>query len=292
MTGEKLIGNVSDTARWVAVYRAMETERPDAIFRDPYARRLAGERGEAIVRGMPKGKQIAWPMIVRTAVMDEIIMRCITRDGVGCVLNLAAGLDARPWRLPLPESLRWIDVDHPVMIDLKTTELAGESPKCEYEAVRLDLTDLHARAELFERVGAASENVLVITEGLLVYLPALAVAELARDLARQSSFKLWLMDLASPGLLKMLAKSWGPVVAAGNAPFIFGPAENTAFFAPLGWRELEYRAMFDESIRLKRTMPMAGFWKFIGKLAPKKKQEEFKRFSGVALLGRAEPPGA
>ena len=287
MTDGKLIGNVSDTARWVAVYRAMETERPDAIFRDPYARRLAGERGEAIVRGMPKGRQIAWPMIVRTAVMDEIIMQCVTRDEVDCVLNLAAGLDARPWRLALPATLRWIDVDHPVMIDTKLAELANETPKCQYEGVPLDLVDLHARAQLFERVGASAERVLVITEGLLVYLPALAVAELARDLHRQPSFGLWLMDLASPGLLKMLAKSWGPVVAAGNAPFQFGPAESTAFFTPLGWNEREYRSMFDESIRLKRTMPMAGFWKLLGKLAPKKKQEEFKRFSGIALLTRA-----
>jgi methyltransferase (TIGR00027 family) len=292
MTDEKLIGNISDTARWVAVYRAMETERPDAIFRDPYARRLAGPRGEAIVQGIPKGKQIAWPMIVRTAVMDEIIMRCIKEEAVDCVLNLAAGLDARPWRLPLPAALRWIDVDHPVMIDTKLAELAQETPRCEYEGVRLDLTDIHARQELFERVGAASQKVLVITEGLLVYLPSLAVAELARDLHRQPRFRFWLMDLASPGLLKMLAKSWGPVVAAGNAPFVFGPAESTAFFAPLGWRELEWRVMFDESIRLKRTMPMAGFWKLVGKLAPRKKREEFKRFSGIALLERAEPPGS
>lgn len=39
------IENISDTARWVAVYRAMETARPDAIFRDPFADRLAGQRG-------------------------------------------------------------------------------------------------------------------------------------------------------------------------------------------------------------------------------------------------------
>ena len=47
---QPIIRNVSDTARWVAFYRAMESERPDAVFRDPFARRLAGERGEAIVR--------------------------------------------------------------------------------------------------------------------------------------------------------------------------------------------------------------------------------------------------
>ncbi len=287
MSEAPLISHVSDTARWVAVYRAMETERPDPIFRDPFARRLAGERGQTIMLGMPRGRQMAWPMIVRTALIDEILMRCIIQDKVDCVLNLAAGLDARPWRLPLPPELRWIDVDHPVMIDLKTTELANETPKCRYEAVRLDLADVHARGELLDRVGAESKRVLVISEGLLIYLPGLAVAELARDLHRQESFRWWLMDLASPGLIKMMAKGWGKVVAAGNAPFLFGPAESTAFFTPLGWNELEWRAMMEESIRLKRTMPMAKLWRFIGKLAPKKKQEEIKRFSGIALLGRA-----
>src|SRR5690348_16508298 len=95
------IRNVSDTALWVAIYRAMESERRDAIFHDPYARRLGGERGEAIVRSMPGGAATAWPMIVRTAVMDEIVLRCV-QAGAKTVLNLAAGLDARPFRLDLP----------------------------------------------------------------------------------------------------------------------------------------------------------------------------------------------
>src|SRR5437773_1190282 len=42
------IRSVSDTALWVAMYRAYESERADALFSDPYARRLAGPRGEAI----------------------------------------------------------------------------------------------------------------------------------------------------------------------------------------------------------------------------------------------------
>ncbi len=280
-----LISHVSDTARWVAYYRAMETERPDAIFRDPYAERLAGERGKAIAHTMPQGLSMAWPMIVRTAVMDEIILRLV-KDGVSCVLNLAAGLDARPWRLELPAGLKWIDVDHPEMIAYKTSELAGERLRCDYEAVPLDLADQPARQELFRRIGASPRIVLVITEGLLVYLRPDAVATLARDLHDQQGFHWWLMDLGSPQLLKMLEKTWGKTVKAGNAPFLFAPAENTAFFAPHGWKEAEYRAMFEESVRLGRTMRFAWFWRFVGRLMPAKKQAEFKRFSGIVLLER------
>ena len=88
------IRNVSDTALWVATYRAMETERKDALFHDPYARRLGGARGQAIVDALPDGSQTSWPLVVRTYVMDDIVNRLV-KKGVRTVLNLAAGLDAR-----------------------------------------------------------------------------------------------------------------------------------------------------------------------------------------------------
>ena len=286
MTGQPLIRDVTDTARWVAYYRAMETERPDAIFRDPFAKALAGDRGEAIVNAMPKGRQLAWPMIVRTAVIDELLLGVLAREHLDGVLNLAAGLDARPWRLPLPGDLLWVDVDMPPMLDRKEATLQGEHPHCRYEAIRLDLSRVTEREALFTDLGKRMNRVLVISEGLLIYLESEAVAGLARDLAAQQAFRFWMMDLASPGLLKRLEKTWAPSLRAGNAPFRFGPEENTRFFERSGWREVEYRALFDESIRLGRTMPLAKFWRFIGRLMPRKKREEFERFSGVALLER------
>src|SRR3954469_21620010 len=115
-----LIENISDTAIWVATYRAMETERRDAIFRDPFASRLAGDKGREIVDKMTRGRSMAWAMIVRTAVLDEIILERVRSAGVDTVLNLAAGLDARAWRMPLPPTLRWIDADLPGILDYKT----------------------------------------------------------------------------------------------------------------------------------------------------------------------------
>src|SRR2546428_14041117 len=96
------ISSVSDTARWVAMYRAMESERSDALFHDRYARRLAGPAGEQILASMPQGRRWAWPMIVRTAVRDEIIMRLVTDQGVGTVLNLAPGPERAPSRPDRP----------------------------------------------------------------------------------------------------------------------------------------------------------------------------------------------
>ena len=282
MTSENPIRNVSDTALWVAIYRAMESERPDAIFRDPYARRLGGERGQAIVDAMPRGKVMSWPMVVRTAVMDEIVLRCV-RQGAATVLNLAAGLDARPYRLDLPPTLRWLHIDLPDMVDYFRSHMAGETPRCELEFIAADLREADARRDVFARA-AGHGPVLVITEGLLVYLEPENVAELARDLHDVAKARWWLSDLASPMLLKYLERQWQPLLKQGNAPFRFGPAESTGFFAPYGWRELEYRSHWDESLRLKRTMPNMWMWKILRWLQPKKRREAMNRFSGIILL--------
>ncbi|HEU4995339.1 MAG TPA: SAM-dependent methyltransferase [Gemmatimonadaceae bacterium] len=278
------IRNVSDTARWVAEYRAMETDRPDAIFRDPYARKLAGPQGAQIVASIPRGKSFAWPMIVRTAVFDEIILDRV-RAGADLVLNLAAGLDARPWRLDLPANLRWVDVDLPEILGHKVDTMRGERPRCRYEAVMLDLADAPKRRELFARLGADANNALVVSEGLLIYLEPEQVAELARDLHVQPGFRWWLLDLGSPQLLKYTQRSWGKNLQ--RAPFKFAPAENTKFFEPHGWREVTYRATNDDARRLHREMAGAWFWRFLLLFYPKRVKDQFKRFAGNVLLERA-----
>ena len=281
------ITSVSDTAKWVAMYRAMESERPDAIFRDPYARRLAGATGEQILAALPQSRRWAWPMITRTAVMDEIILRLVTEQGADTVLNLAAGLDARPYRLNLPAELRWIDVDLEGILSYKEAALAGERATCRIEFIKADLRDQAARRTLFQRVGASARRVLVISEGLLVYLTPENVTALATDLAAQPAFRWWLIDLSSPKLLEWLRHTWGSQLQTGNAPMIFAPAEGTAFFAPAGWHEAEYHPMLDAAVRLHRAPKLAWLWKALGLFASRKRREQFKRFSGVVLLERS-----
>jgi methyltransferase (TIGR00027 family) len=280
------IEHVSDTARWVAVYRAMESERPDAHFRDPFARQLAGDKGDEIVRTLKDGHSMAWAMIVRTQVFDEIIMAEVTTDGIDLVLNLAAGLDARPWRLDLPPTLRWVDVDLPDILRYKLDTLRDATPRCVYEAVEADLTDAHVRRTLFDRLGASSNRTLVVTEGLLIYLSDADVGALATDLHATPTFARWVIDLASPRLLKIMSKSWGKAVASGNAPFKFAPASGAEFFREYGWAERAFYSTMDEAERLQREMRMMWLWKFIGRFYPARMREEFHRMSGIVVLER------
>jgi methyltransferase (TIGR00027 family) len=280
------IANISDTARWVALYRAMESERPDAHFRDPYARRLAGARGEQIARALPGFQSGLWPMVVRTCLFDELIERAISQDGADTIVNLASGLDARPWRMRLPPQLRWIDVDLPEMLAYKKELLAGERPACAVESFAADLTDAAARRELFARIGRGSRKTLVLSEGLLVYLTADQVAALATDLHTPESFQWWAIDIVSPPLLRRLNKQWAPTLAAGRAILQFAPENGTRFFEPFGWKETEYRSTFDEGRRLKRQMRGAWIFRLIGQLSPAARREKMRRIGGIALLER------
>lgn len=281
------IRNVSDTARWVAYYRAMETERPDALFRDHFARKLAGTRGEQIVRKLRGGMRQSWSMIVRTAVMDELLLKTVAHEQIKMVINLAAGLDARPYRLELPPTMRWVEVDLPEMIEYKSEMLKGETPKCRLERTSADLADERARQEIFAQLDDSAQRAFVITEGLLAYLAPEQVASLARDLHACQHFHYWMTDLASPKVKQMMDKHWGKQLKAAGAPIKFAPAEAEEFFRPHGWEAAEFRDFFNESVRLNRMMPMMWMVRMQMRIMPKRSAKMMKQWrSGVVLLRR------
>jgi methyltransferase (TIGR00027 family) len=251
MSSANPIRHISDTALWVAVYRAQESERADAVFRDPYARRLAGDRGTQIAAAMPFAQRHSWSYVARTWLVDQIIEREVQR-GTDMVINLAAGLDARPYRMQLPASLRWVEVDLPDMLNYKQEVLAAESPACVVERVPLDLRDSAARRALFQRLGGEAKRVLVVSEGLIIYFEVDDAADLARDLSATFSFRLWVTDLASPALLKMLQKAIGGQLVEAGSPLKFAPPEGPEFFARYGWKVVERRSLLKTAAQLKR----------------------------------------
>jgi methyltransferase (TIGR00027 family) len=278
------INHISDTALWVAVYRAVETERKDALFRDPYASILAGERGKRIVENMYQGQNSAWSMIVRTVVLDEFVTQTIAHDNIDTVINLAAGLDTRPYRLDLPPSLNWIEVDLPGIMGYKEQKLVDAKPHCRVERIRLDLTNRDERKKLFERISRDAERVLVISEGLLVYLTEEDVSALASDLYDQSNFYWWMMDLLTPELLDWLLKNTFKRFASGDVQMHFAPKGGANFFHSYGWATSESRLVSKEARRLKREMPKAWLFRLLSPLASKKQKEFYSKLDSYFVL--------
>jgi methyltransferase (TIGR00027 family) len=278
VSSEPALRDVSDTALWVAVHRAVETERRRPLFRDPYARLLAGERGEQIARELRRSGD-SWPVVVRTAVLDELILRALRRDGVRCVLNLAAGLDSRPYRLDLPADLRWVEADLPGVLAHKERLLAGERPRCRLERVALDLFDADSRQRLLDQaIGAPT---LVVSEGLLVYLAREDVQALARDLAARPDFRWWLLDLAGPLFLEWSRRLAGDELSAAGASMRFAPEDGADFFCDLGWEPVDVRSSWDEARRLGREpLLMRVAWV----TSSRARRESYRSISRYVLL--------
>jgi methyltransferase (TIGR00027 family) len=279
---EPLIRNISDTACWAAIYRARETDRPDPLFRDPFALRLAGPRGEQIADTIPYGNKNVWTWVTRTYLFDQFVTEQV-REGVDMVINLAAGLDARPFRMSLPSTLQWIEVDLPDILAYKEEILSQEKPVCALERVGLDLSDVSARHDLFEQLGRRAKRVLILSEGFITYLSPDEAGALARDLAVPPSFQRWVLDMGSPGLLKMLQKRMGPHLSQAGAPFKFGPPEGPDFFVPFGWKPINVRSLFKTAAKLKR---LPFFLHLMSFLPESKGPQGSNLWSGICLFGK------
>lgn len=283
---DNLIANVSDTAFWVAHFRALETARPDALFRDPLAGVLAGERGKAIAESMPMRFMSAWAMAVRTRIIDAYIEAAVGQ-GVDTVLNLGAGLDTRPYRLKLPESLLWVEADYAATIDFKEQRLAAEKPRCRLERVKIDLGDAAARHAMLAAVNARAKRLLVVSEGVTPYLTEEQVGSLADDLRKLGGVRAWIVDYISPHAAKHRLRL-GVRRRLRNAPHRFTPADWFGFFEKHGWRVEEMHYYAEEGQRLGRPIEWPLLLKVAVKLltpfVSRKRRAEFRQGAGVAVL--------
>ena len=271
------ITHVSDTARWTALHRATETARPDALFSDPLAERLAGEQGRAIVDNVRWVDRSGWWLVARTKLIDDALADALAH-GCDRVLNLAAGLDTRPYRLDLPSDLTWIEADLPKLLAEKTQILADQTPRCRLTRIAVDLADPHARDAFFTEALDGAATAFVLTEGLSMYLETSDIAALSGAIKRPE-VAWWMLDFAFPGLRKRINKNMAGIAA--NAPFKFAPENGLAFFEDLGWRAVEAETVLVAAHRLRRLpiwmRPLA--WR-----QPDLRRPGNKPSSAVALL--------
>jgi len=224
------------TSLWVAAWRADESERPDALFHDPYARALAGPEGFELLQAARDIALIEAPFVpVRTIFFDRRVV------GGSQVVLLGAGMDARAFRLQWPTGARVFEVDLPEVLSLKEQRLRGAAPACIRIPVPADLTGDWVIG--LEKGGFRPELPSVwLLEGLLLYfdesLVKLLLAQVDALSAAQSRL---LADIIGWTML------WAPplqplhdFVRKLGAPWKFGTDEPEELLEPLGWDVTAY----------------------------------------------------
>ncbi|CDO31457.1 SAM-dependent methyltransferase [Mycolicibacterium porcinum] len=227
---------VADTGVLVAAIRAEENRRPDRLFEDPFAQRLAGERGQQMLAEAvaASGDKSTLQIVVRTRFWDEALLHAAPR--VRQVVILAAGLDARAYRLAWPDGTTVFELDQPAVIATKAEALAGEEPRCRRVAIGVDLTKDWTdtlRANGFD----ADQPAVWLMEGLLQYLDESAVHALFERIdALSAPGSVLLYDIVGKVLLdSVMLAAVREQMSRNGAPWLFGTDSPEQLCEPLGW---------------------------------------------------------
>jgi methyltransferase (TIGR00027 family) len=182
--------SVGSTALGVAAARAAETESANPLIQDPFARAFLEAAGDGMWNLMANPAKAAELtddadllahlqvmidfMAVRTAFFDEYFLNAAA-SGVRQVVILAAGLDARSWRLPWPDGTTVYELDQAKVQEFKSTTLQrrGAQPTARLVSIAVDLRQDWPTA-LQEAGFDPSRPTAWSAEGLLRYLPARA----------------------------------------------------------------------------------------------------------------------
>ncbi|MBL8630283.1 MAG: class I SAM-dependent methyltransferase [Rhodospirillaceae bacterium] len=241
---------ITRTAAWVATYRATESARKDRLFDDPYAARFAVHEGLPSERGADLAAAV---VTARTVTFDELIGLTLDEGRIDAVLCLACGYDTRPYRLTLPATLTWIEADLPFVIQHKAERMANAEGHCKVERFAGDLRDAGIRARLLARVARDFQRVLVITEGLLLYLTDTEARDLATALHDCTSVRYWLTDLMSPMARQRMNAAAAAQLNEAGTTLKFAPAAGASVFQAEGWDPVHVRPTFAEMRRLGRV---------------------------------------
>ena len=227
---------IGATGLLVAAMRAEESARDDPLFTDPFAERLAGDEGrQLLAEAAAKTEQPSAPIVVRTKFFDEALLRAHA-DGVSQVAILAAGMDARAFRLPWQRDAVVYEVDQPHMIATKDERLAGEQTSCRRVAVGVDLADDWPKVLQAHGFNLWSKTLWLI-EGLLQYIDASDVERLfARVDALSAPGSVLLYDVVGKTMLE--ASFMQPTLefmAKLGARWTFGSDTPAALVEDRGW---------------------------------------------------------
>jgi methyltransferase (TIGR00027 family) len=177
-----LASSVGATATMVAAQRALSHR--ETLIDDPYAELLVRAVGVEVFNRLLDGeidltdvepsftpRRAAESMAVRTRFFDGMFLNA-SAAGVRQAVILAAGLDARGYRLPWPDGTVVYEVDQPEVIEFKATTLAGlgAKPTATHRTVAIDLRDDWPKA-LVDSGFDATQPTAWSAEGLLIYLP-------------------------------------------------------------------------------------------------------------------------
>ena len=228
---------VALTAQFTAKARAIESQRMDALFHDPWAELFAGRAGDAWL-ARQQSEYPGLPLILRTRFFDDFFAERMGDASLRQVVFLAAGYDTRAYRLAWPEGTCFYEIDQPAVLARKEGLLqrAGATPRCERVVIGVDLASDWAAPLLASGFTPVRPSIWLL-EGLLMYLTETEAEGVINSISRLTSQGSWIgldllnsATLTSPWTQERIAR-----LAQRGMPWQFGIDDPRAWLGQLQW---------------------------------------------------------
>ncbi|WP_158998866.1 class I SAM-dependent methyltransferase [Pigmentibacter ruber] len=279
---KEIINHVSDTAYLIAFYRMLEAKKKNSIVKDLLSFLLINDRAERICKKIKNKNHFDWLVPLRTNSIDFLISKYIKERNIDTVINLGAGLDTRAYRLDGLEKIKWFDIDFSNVIEYKSNLLKNVLPKCILQYIKLDLSLREERKKILSEICTQANNVLVLSEGLILYLKEIEVLFLSEDLLKHKNINYWIQDYYSKDYFKFSLIS--SKRSFKNSPFQFFPKNIFEFYAEIGWKNNEIISCINEGKKLKKSSPFpVNLYENFYSIIDSKKLDNF---CGVTILSR------
>ncbi|MCM1189619.1 MAG: class I SAM-dependent methyltransferase [bacterium] len=205
------IQGVPETMLQTLYARAAYSGQKNAKFRDKKAMEMVS-RLDYDFSSAQKDVMMSKGVIARTILLDRMVGSFLGENPNGTVVNIACGLDTRVYRLNAGPSVRWYNLDLPETIEVRRLFLQEEG--------HISMIAKSAMDESWaEGIEEPKGRVLVVIEGLTMYLSEQDVKKILSIISRRFASAEVIMEVMSPWMVKHVKEK---SIEKTKAKFIWG----------------------------------------------------------------------
>jgi methyltransferase (TIGR00027 family) len=226
--------------------RDAEGESP--VCGDTYARLFMNEEGRAILSAFDDEPNPNASNVARHRIIDDILRRELAADPNLPVVIIGAGFDSRAYRL---KGGTWLELDEPQVIEYKEERLHASDCENELRRIPIDFSteSLEEKLAPFARDG----RVVVVVEGVLMYLDEGAIRELLRTLHKLFPRHTLVCDLMNRRFFEKYGQTIHKKISGMGAPFKFKSDDPERVFLKSGYRRASKISVVEKSVEFQRT---------------------------------------
>lgn len=222
---------VSKTAFYCCGVRMQDAERADPVCNDTYAKLFMNETGSAFFEKFKDETRPNSSNVARHRIIDDLLRAELAHHPLQQIILVGAGFDSRAYRL---DGGRWAEFDAPELIIYKNERLPVAD--CPNELVRIPI-DFESQALRDELVGFGTAHpVVIVIEGVLLYLDAPTILGLLRDLVGIFPNHKIICDLMTRKMFEQYARTMQEKLAGEQTALKVTEDDPAALFAKVGYR--------------------------------------------------------